>query len=187
MPDIRNFIGFAANETLIKEYDGFRMYFPVKAKVSIAVTSKRLIAYSSVRSFFDVRSESLYQQASLADIKGVAVVKSMRSRLSLIAFGIVILIVGILAAVLGISGNTPLLLGGIACSIAGVILLLVGIFLKKHLFRFEVWGNAWSLSLGEFENIRPVITSGPDLLKIVEELGALIIEIQEGTLYAGEQ
>ncbi|MGD0534938.1 MAG: hypothetical protein ABR999_05790 [Methanoregula sp.] len=182
MADIRNFIGFAQNETLIKEYDGFRMYFPVKAKVSLAVTSKRLISYSSVRGFFDVKTESLYQQVSLADIKGVGVVHSTRSRVGLIAFAIVILLAGILTTVIGLTGNRLLEFGGIACSILGVILLLAGIFWKKHLFRFEVWGTAWVLSIGEFENIRPVTTGGPDLLKVVEELGALLIEIQEGTL-----
>jgi hypothetical protein len=182
MADIRNFIGFAQNETLIKEYDGFRMYFPVKAKVSLAVTSKRLIAYSSVRSFFDVRTESLYQQVSLADIRGIGVVQSVRSRLGLIAFGIVVLLAGALTTVIGFSGNTLVMMGGIACSILGVILLLAGILWKKRLFRFEVWGTAWVLTIGEFETVRPVINSGPDLLKVVEELGALLIEIQEGTL-----
>jgi hypothetical protein len=186
MADIRNFIGFAQNETLIKEYDGFRLYFPVKAKVSLAVTSKRLIAYSSVRSFFDVKTESLYQQVSLADIKGVGVVHSMRSRIGLIAFGIVILLIGILTTVIGLTGNMLIELGGIMCSILGVILILPGIFWKKHLFRFEVWGTAWILSIGEFENVMPVTTGGPDLLKVVEELGALLIEIQDGTLYSGQ-
>ncbi|HNX18360.1 MAG TPA: hypothetical protein PKM50_08570 [Methanoregula sp.] len=188
MADIRNFIGFAANETLIKEYDGFRMFFPVKAKVSLAVTSKRLITYSMGRSFFDIRSESLYQQATLADIKGVAVVQSARARIGLVAAGIVVMFVGILAAVFGffIKTLTPLV-GGIGCCIAGIILLVLGIFLKKHLFRFEVWGDAWTLSLGEFETMKPDITGGPELLKVVEELGALIIEIQEGTLYSGAQ
>ncbi|MGB8219459.1 MAG: hypothetical protein WCE46_03645 [Methanoregula sp.] len=182
MADIRNFIGFAQNETLIKEYDGFRMYFPVKAKVSLAVTSKRLIAYSSVRNFFDGKTESLFQQVSLTDIRGVGVVQSARSRIGLIALGIVILLAGILTTVIGLSGNTLFEMGGIACSILGIILLVTGIFWKKHLFRFEVWGTAWVLPVGEFENIRPTLTVGPDLTKVVEELGALLIEIQEGTL-----
>ena len=186
MADIRNFIGFAQNESLIKEYDGFRMYFPVRAKVSIAVTSKRLIAYSSVRSFFDAKTESLYQQVSLTDIKGVAVVQSIRSRVGLIALGIVVLLAGSLTAAIGLLGNHLLMYAGIACCIPVIILLIAGIFWKKQLSRFEVWGTAWMLSLGEFENTRPVITAGPDLLKVVEELGALLIEIQEGTLYAGE-
>jgi len=185
MADIRNFIGFAQNETLIKEYDGFRLYFPVKAKVSLAVTSKRLVAYSSVKSFFDPKTESLFQQVNLADIRGVGVVQSMRFRIGLIAFGIVVLLAGLSTAI-GLKGNTLPEYGGIACSVLGVILLIAGIFWKKHLSRFEVWGNAWVLSIGEFDNVRPVITGGPDLLKVVEELGALIIEIQEGTLYAGE-
>ncbi len=186
MADIRNFIGFAQNETLIKEYDSFRMYFPVKAKVSLAVTSKRLITYSSVRNFFDGKTESLYQQVSLADIKGVGVVQSVRSRISLIVFGVVILLLGGLVAAIGFSGNTLFEMGGIACSILGVILILAGIFWKKHLFRFEVWGTAWVLPIGEFENIRPALTVGPDLKKAVEELGALLIEIQDGTLYSSE-
>ncbi|MGA9087380.1 MAG: hypothetical protein ACLQMU_06640 [Methanoregula sp.] len=186
MTDIRNFIGFAQNENLVKEYDSLRMYYPVRAKIGIAVTSKRLIAYSSVRNFFDVKTESLYQQVSIADIRGVGIVQSGRYRPGLIAFGIVILLAGILTAFLGLGGNTPLLLGGITCSVLGVILIPAGIFWKKRLFRFEIWGNTWILSIGEFDNARPVITAGPNLLKVVEELGALIIEIQEGTLYSGE-
>lgn len=183
MADIRNFIGFAANETLIKEYDGFRMYFPVKAKISLAVTSKRLIAYSTGRSFFDIRSESLYQQANLADIRGVAIVQSARAQMGLVATGIVVMLVGIIAASFGFLAKTVLpLMGGIGCCIAGLIILLLGLFWKKHLFRFEVWGNAWTLSLGEFETMKPDIVGGPELLKVVEEIGALIIEIQEGTL-----
>ena len=78
MTDIRNFIGFAQNENLVKEYDSLRMYYPVRAKIGIAVTSKRLIAYSSVRNFFDVKTESLYQQVSIADIRGVGIVQSGR-------------------------------------------------------------------------------------------------------------
>lgn len=65
MADIRNFIGFAQNETLIKEYDGLRMYYPVRAKIGLAATSKRFIAYSTVKSFFDIRTESLYQQVNI--------------------------------------------------------------------------------------------------------------------------
>ena len=184
MADIRNFIGFAQNETLIKEYDGLRMYYPVRAKIGLAVTSKRLIAYSSVRSFFDAKTESLYQQVCLADIRGTGVVQSMRSRAGLMVLGIVVLLAGTLTAVIGFSGNTLFEFAGIGCGILGVVLILAGIFWKKHLLRFEVWGTAWTLSIGEFENVRPSIAAGPDLLKVVEELGALIIEIQEGTLYA---
>src|SRR5271157_797112 len=150
MADIRNFVGFAQNETLIKEYDGLRMYYPVRAKIGLAATSKRFIAYSTVRGFFDGRTESLYQQVNIADIRGIGVVQSRRYRPAAIALG--------------------------------VILLLAGFLWRKNLFRFEIWGNAWVLSLGEFETIRPAIIAGPDLLKVVEELGALIIEIQEGTL-----
>ena|SRR5208337_4279678 len=186
MTDIRNFIGFAQNENLVKEYDGLRMYYPVRAKIGLAVTSKRLIAYSSVKNFFDVKTESLYQQVNIADIKGVGIVQSGRYRPGLIAFGIVILLAGILTTFLGLAGNTLFEIGGIACSILGVILILIGILWKKYLFRFEIWGNTWVLSIGEFENVTPVIAAGPALLKVVEELGALIIEIQEGTLYSGE-
>ena len=186
MADIRNFIGFAQNENLIKEYDSLRMYYPVRAKIGLAVTSKRLIAYSSVRNFFDVKTESLYQQVNIADIKGVGLVQSRRYRPGLVAFGIVILLAGILTTVIGLGGNKLFEVGGIACSILGVILILTAILWKKHQFRFEIWGNAWVLSVGEFENARSVITACPGLLKVVEELGALIIEIREGTLYSGE-
>ena len=112
--------------------------------------------------------------------------RSVRSRISLIVFGVVILLLGGLVTAIGFSGNTLFEMGGIACSILGVILILAGIFWKKHLFRFEVWGTAWVLPIGEFENIRPALTVGPDLKKVVEELGALLIEIQDGTLYSGE-
>jgi hypothetical protein len=187
MADIRNFIGFAQNETLIKEYDGLRMYYPVRAKIGLAATSKRFIAYSTVRSFFDGRSESLYQQVNIADIKGIGVVQSKRYRPAPVALGILLLLAGILVTAVGLTGGNMLFeAGGIACIIAGIILLLSGFLWKKNLFRFEIWGNAWILSLGEFENIRPSIIAGPDLLKVIEELGALIIEIQDGTLYAGE-
>jgi hypothetical protein len=186
MADIRNFIGFAQAETLIKEYDGLRMYYPVRAKIGLAVTSKRLIAYSSVRSFFDARTESLYQQVSLADVRGAGVVQSMRPRAGLMALGVIVLLAGCLTTVIGLLGNTLFEFAGIGCSILGVVLILAGIFWKKHLLRFEVWGSGWTLSIGEFENVRPTITAGPDLLKVVEELGALIIEIQDGTLYAGQ-
>ena len=185
MADIRNFIGFAQNETLIKEYDSLRMYYPVRAKIGLAVTSKRLIAYSSVRNFFDVKTESLYQQVSIADIKGVGLVQSRRYRPGLVACGIVILLAGILTTVIGLGGKALFEVGGIACSILGVILILTGILWKKHQFRLDR-GNAWVFSIGEFENARSVITAGPGLLKVVEELGALLIAIQEGTLYSVE-
>jgi hypothetical protein len=113
-------------------------------------------------------------------------VQSRRYRPGLVACGIVILLAGILTTVIGLGGKALFEVGGIACSILGVILILTGIFWKKHQFRFEIWGNAWVLSVGEFENARSVITAGPGLLKVVEELGALLIEIQEGTLYSGE-
>jgi len=187
MADIRNFVGFAQTETLVKEYDGLRMYSPVRAKIGIAVTTKRLIVYSNVRSFFDQRSESLYQHVSIAEIKGIGVVQSSRYRPGVIAAGIVVLLAGIAAAVLGLTGSsTPLLFGGIAGAILGIVLAITGALWKKPLFRFEIWGNTWVHSLGEFENIRPTVIAGPDLLKIVEELGALIIEIQEGTLFSGQ-
>jgi len=186
MTDIRNFIGFAQNENLIKEYDCLRMYYPVRARIGLAVTGKRLIAYSSVRNFFEVKTESLYQQVNIGDIRGVGLVQSQRYRPGIVACGIAILLAGVVTAVMGLIGNKLLETGGIACSILGIILILAGIFWKKPLFRFEVWGNAWMLQIGEFEKVRPAITAGPNLLKVVEELGALIIEIQEGTLYSGE-
>ena len=187
MTDIRNYIGFAQNETLIKEYDGLRMYFPVRAKIGIAVTNKRLIAYSTVRSFFSPRSESIYQHAAIADIKGMGVVQSARYRLPAVVPGIILLVLGALVSVFGLTGGSlPALVGGVACVIAGIILALAGFLWKKNLFRFEVWGNAWTLCIGEFDTNRPSVVPGPDLLKVVEELGALVIEIQEGTLYTGE-
>ena len=183
MADIRNFVGFAQNETLIKEYDGLRMYYPVKAKIGLAATNKRFIAYSTVRGFFDGRTESLYQQVNIADIRGIGVVQSRRYRPAAIALGILLLLAGVLVAFVGLTGGKMLFeAGGIACIIAGIILLLAGFLWRKNLFRFEIWGNAWVLTLGEFETIRPAIIAGPDLLKVVEELGALIIEIQDGTL-----
>jgi len=187
MADIRNFVGFAQNETLVKEYDGLRMYFPVRAKIGIAATSKRLIVYSNVRAFFDPRSESLYQQVNLADIRGMGVVQSRRYRPAPVALGILLLIAGLLVAVVGlIGGNLIFEAAGAGCVVAGIILILVGFLWGQNLFRFEIWGTAWTLSVGEFENIRPSIIPGPDLLKVVEELGALVIEIQDGTLYTGE-
>jgi hypothetical protein len=186
MADIRNFIGFAQNETLIKEYDGLRMYYPVRAKIGLAATSKRFIAYSTVKSFFDTRAESLYQQVNISDIKGMGVMQSKRYRPIPVVLGIVLMLAGILITVIGLAGNILFEAAGIACVIAGIVLMVTGFLWKKNLFRFEIWGNAWILSLGEFENARPVSLPGPDLLKVVEELGAIIIEIQEGTLYGGE-
>jgi hypothetical protein len=186
MADIRNFVGFSQNETLVKEYDGLRMYYPVRAKIGIAATSKRFIVYSMVRSFFDPRSESLYQQVNIADIKGMGVVQSQRYRPAPVALGALLLIAGLPVAALGLIGGTLVFeAAGIACVILGVILILTGVLWKQNLFRFEIWGTAWTLSVGEFEHIRPSLIPGPDLLKVVEELGALIIEIQEGTLYTG--
>ncbi len=186
MADIRNFIGFAQNETLIKEYDGLRMYYPVRAKIGLAATSKRFIAYSTIKSFFDPKKESLYQQVNIADIKGIGVVQSTRFRVVPVIFGIALTLAGILITVIGLAKNTLFEVAGTACLIAGIILIIAGVLWKKNLLRFEIRGNTWVLSIGEFENIRPAIVAGPDLLKVVEELGAIIIEIQEGTLYAGE-
>ena len=187
MTDIRNYIGFAQNETLIKEYDCLRMYFPVRAKIGIAVTNKRLIAYSTVRNFFGPRSESIYQHAAIADIKGMGIVQSARYRPAVVALGIVLLLAGALVSVIGLTGGSLIpLAGGAACAIAGIVLVIAGLLGKKNLFRFEVWGNAWTLCIGEFDTIRPAVGAGPDLLKVVEELGALVTEIQEGTLYTGE-
>jgi hypothetical protein len=182
MADVRNYIGFSQNENLIKEYDGLRMFSPVRGKVGIAVTSKRLIVYSSVRNFFEAKTESLYQQVAIGEIKGAGAVNTFRPRPVLIVPGVILVIVGILLAVMGISGTKMLLYAGIGCAILGIVLAIVGALWKKRLLRIEIWGNAWSVSLGEFETIRADLSPGPDLLKAVEELGALIIEIQEGTL-----
>jgi len=186
MADIRNFIGFAQTETLIKEYDGLRMYYPVRAKIALAATNKRFIVYSTVRNFFGSKAESLFQQVDIADIKGLGIVQSQRYRPGIAAFGIVMLAAGIVVSVIGLTGNSLFLSAGIGVAITGVLLGCAGIFWKKNLFRFEVLGNAWILNIGEFENIRPQIIAGPDLLKIVEELGAIVIEIKEGTLYSAE-
>lgn len=186
MADIRNFVGFSETETLVKEYDGLRMYSPVRAKIGIAVTTKRLIAYSNTKSFFDQRSESFYQQVNIADIKGIGVVQSSRYRPGVLAGGIVILLIGIVATVVGLSGNTPLFFGGIAGAVLGIVLAITGTLWKKPVFRFEIRGDSGAYSLGEFGNIQPAVTAGPDLLKVVEELGALIIEVQDGTLFSGQ-
>jgi len=187
MADIRNFVGFAQTETLVKEYDGLRMYSPVRAKIGIAVTTRRLIAYSNTRSFFaDPRSESLYQQVGIAEIKGIGVVQSSRFRPGFVAGGIVLLIIGIILAVIGLSGKEILLFGGIGVLVLGIVLAVTGVLWKKPVFRFEILGSSRVYSLGEFENTRSSVTAGPDLLKVVEELGALIIEVQEGTLYSGQ-
>ena len=182
MADVRNYVGFSQNENLVKEYDGLRMYSPVRGKVGIAVTNKRLIAYSSVRNFFDARTESLYQQVGIGEIKGIGVVQTFRPRPVLMALGVVLVIAGALLAVFGLTGTRLFLFAGIGCVILGIILAIAGALWKKRLLRIEIWGAAWAVSVGEFENIRAEIMPGPDLLKIVEEIGALIIEIQEGTL-----
>ncbi|MFA5331439.1 MAG: hypothetical protein WC342_03590 [Methanoregula sp.] len=187
MADIRNVVGFSQSESLVKEYDGFRMYYPVRAKVSLAVTTKRLIVYSSVKDFFTTKQESLFQQINIDDIRGVGVVQSIRYRMNLVAMGIVILLAGILAAVIGLSGTKMILFAGIGCAVLGIIVALLGVLMPARLFRFEVWGNAAVLSLGEFNNVTPTIAAGPDLLKVVEELGALIIEIQDNIPVPGSE
>lgn len=111
--------------------------------------------------------------------------KSKRYRTIPFVLGFILMLAGILLAVFGLAGNIFLEAAGVACVVAGIILILIGFLWKKNLFRFEIWGNAWILSLGEFDTIRPKTIAGPDLLKVVEELGAIIIEIQEGTLYGG--
>jgi len=181
MPDIRNFVGFAQNETLIKEYDGLRMYYPVRAKIGLAATNKRFIAYSTGRSFFDAKSESLFQQVNIMDITGIGVVQSKRYRPGLAALGIILLLAGAILTFIGLSGTTLFEIIGIVCIIGGIILAIAGFLWSKTLFRFEIWGNAWLITIGEFENVKPDMFGGPDLLKAIEELGAIIIELQEGT------
>ena len=132
MADIRNFVGFAQTETLVKEYDGLRMYSPVRAKIGIAVTTKRLIAYSNTKNFFDQqRSESFYQQVNIEEIKGIGIVQSSRYRPGILAGGIVVLLIGIVAAVIGLSGNTLLFFGGIAGVVLGIVLAITGALWKN--------------------------------------------------------
>jgi hypothetical protein len=188
MADIQNFIGFARDERLIKEYSGFRMYSPVKAKINLSVTSKRLIVYSSVKNFFVQEQASLFQQIAISEIKGLEILQGVRYNFTLLAGSAIALVAGIAAALAGslvsslpaIGSSMPLI--GIALCILGVIGIIFFAIRPKKLFWFIIRGPAIDLSVGEFAGVAPVIGSGPDLQGIVEELGALIIQIQEGTI-----
>jgi hypothetical protein len=188
MADIQNFVGFAQNERLIKEYSGFRMYSPVKAKINLSVTNKRLIVYSSVKNFFVEDQPSLFQQISISEIRGLEVIQAIRYNYTLLAGSVIALVAGIAASLAGSLVNSlpsvgtiiPLL--GIVFCLVGVVGMIFFALRPNRIFRFIARGQAVDLNIGEFTKIAPVISSGPDLQGIVEELGALVIQIQDGTI-----
>ncbi|MFA4877779.1 MAG: hypothetical protein WC586_10220 [Methanoregula sp.] len=187
MADIQNFVGFAQGERLIKEYFGFKMYSPVKARVNLSVTSKRVVVYSSVKDFFVQDQASLFQQIAISEIRGLEILQCTRYNFLLLAGAVVALVAGIAASLAGsLLGSLPVI--GSSVQVVGILLCIlgvVGIILfavrPKKLFRFIIRGQAIDLNVGEFAEAKPVIGSGPDLPAMVEELGALVIQIQEGT------
>lgn len=185
MADIQNFIGFAQQERLIKEYAGFRMYSPIKAKINLSVTNKRLIVYSSVSNFFVLDQGSLFQQIAISEIRGLDVIQAVRYNFTLLAGSVIALVAGLGAGLAGSAvsqgSSIPLLMGIVFC-ILGILGILFFALRPNRIFRFIVRGQAIDLNLGELSKGSPVIRSGSDLQGIVEELGALIIQIQDGTI-----
>nr|WP_319375129.1 hypothetical protein [uncultured Methanoregula sp.] len=188
MADIQNFIGFAQGERLIKEYSGFKMFSPVKARINLSVTNKRVVVYSSVKNFFVQDQASLFQQIAISEIRGLDILQGTRYNILLLAGSVIALVVGLAAALLGSAlGTLPVI--GSSIQVVGILLSgigIVGIILfavrPKKLFRFIIRGSGIDLNVGEFSQAHPVISSGPDLQGMVEELGALVIQIQEGTV-----
>jgi len=187
MADIQNFVGFAENERLIKEYSGFRMYSPVKAKINLSVTNKRLIVYSSVKNFFVQDQPSLFQQIAISEVRGLEILQAVRYNFLLLGVSAAVLLLGIAALVAGSLLNTLPAIGSNS-SLAGILLCVFGVIgivlfavRPKNLFRFVIRGQAIDLHVGEFSNANPYIRSGQDLQGLVEELGALIIQVQDGT------
>jgi hypothetical protein len=187
MADIQNFIGFAQGERLIKEYSGFKMFSPVKARINLSVTNKRVVVYSSVKNFFVQDQASLFQQIAISEIRGLDILQGTRYNTLQMAGAVVALVAGLAAALAGSALGTLPVIGG-SIQLVGILLMLIGIVgiivsavRPKKLFRFIIRGVALDLNVGEFTDAKPVISSGPDLQGMVEELGALVIQIQEGT------
>ncbi|WP_321506818.1 hypothetical protein [uncultured Methanoregula sp.] len=188
MADIQNFVGFAQGERLIKEYFGFKMFSPVKARINLSVTSKRVVVYSSVKNFFVQDQASLFQQIAISEIRGLDIVQGTRYNFILLAGSVVALVAGIAASLAGSLLSTLPVIGssiqmiGILLCIIGVIGIILFAIRPKKIFRFIIRGQAIDLNVGEFAQAKPVMAGGSDFPAMVEELGALIIQIQEGTV-----
>jgi hypothetical protein len=187
MADIQNFVGFAQGERLIKEYFGFKMYSPVQARINLSVTNKRVVVYSSVKNFFVQDQASLFQQIAISEIRGLEILQGKKYNFLLMAGAVAALLAGIIASISG-SVLAALPVVGSSIQVIGILLCIIGVcgvvlfaLRPKRLFRFIIRGQAIDLNVGEFAEAKPVIGSGPDLQSMVEELGALVIQIQEGT------
>ena len=184
MADIRNIIAFAQNEQLIREFFAFKMYFPVKAKINLSVTNKRLIVYSNTQSMLNFEQEALLQQINIDDIRGLELISSKRYNYSILIFGGILFILG--SVLCSLNSNmvfNSLSLFGTILNLGGLVTILLCFLFPKKVFMMQIKGVTQNLNVGGLIDIKPVISVGPDIQKIVTELGALIIEIQEGTIY----
>jgi len=182
MADIRNIISFAQDEFLIREYFAFKMFFPVKARINLSVTNKRLIAFSYKQSMLNFEDEALYQQINIEDVRGLEILQVKRYSIGMIiACGIFLFIGGIMYSM---SATLPIFgLPGILFMFGGIVGISLCLAFPNKVFTFQVKGVTQNLNVGELISLKPVISVGPDLPKIVQELGALIIEIQDGAIY----
>ncbi|MGA9620932.1 hypothetical protein [Methanoregula sp.] len=176
MADIRDVISFSRNEHLVREYYGLKMFYPVKLKINISLTNKRLIVYSAMKTLLNFEENNLYQQINIEDIRGLEIFRSKQYSVSGIIACLFLIFAGFILHNIDFSIFPFLGIGCICGGIAGVVFCLL---FPKRLFVFQVKGVTQNLNVGEFINIIPILSVGPDLPKLIQELGALIIEIQE--------
>jgi len=181
MADIRNIVAFSRDEKLIREYFGFKMYYPVKAKISLSVTNKRVIIYSSAKSILNFNQDALYQQINVDDVRGLEILNSKAYNFGAIVACGILLTAGFFSVLIG-QNIVLFTLPGLVCLIGGILGIVFCLVFPKKLFKMQIKGITNNLNVGEFIEIKPVISSGPGLQKIAVELGALIIDIQERTI-----
>ena len=174
MTDIRNIVSFAKNEELLREYSAFRMFVPIRKKINLSITTHRLIVYSSDKSMLSFQQDALYQEINIHDVRGLEILQSKTYSVNLMMFFGFLSILGFLFQIFKGLENI-----GIGLILGGIVGIVGCLFFPTRKFKFVVRGLTSNLNVGEFADIKPLISDGPDLNKIVQELGALILEIQK--------
>lgn len=182
MAPITDFLKLSKGESVIKDYFVFKARTPQKMEGHIAVTNKRVILYGIETPPPKAENSILINEVNIDKVKGVDVFVSpatLKRKTVEMYLGFVYVFFGI---------AIPLASGG-AAAVAGLLAVL-GIFVIIFSFRKRFWINIKTTGIegititgskhgGHIGGIK----IGPDGVQFAQEIGALILSIQQGAGY----
>jgi uncharacterized membrane protein len=185
MTSIVDILKLSKGESLIKDYFVFKAKYPQKIEGHVAVTNKRVVLYGVNP---NAEKSRLINEVNVNQVKGVDVFispTSLKYKMIWQCVGFVFMLLGIALPVLASASSETGEPGPVAA--LGVIIIWIGIFLIIiSTFRKMFWINIKTTGMDG------IITSGskhgghiggikigPDGLQFAQEIGALVLNVQQ--------